>query len=77
MLAVPAGEIPEPAMKSPPNAAAEPETSRHMKHPAECCSVPRLTWFTGIHCARPAPQLHAEDKFVSQFILLYSSANGN
>jgi len=26
-----------------------------------CCSVPRLTWFAGIHCARPIPQLYAED----------------
>ena len=43
--------------------------------PLECCSVPRLTWFTGIHCARPAPQLHAEE--VSLFILLYHLQIGN
>jgi len=62
------GEMP---MTSPPYAAAEPAPSRHMENPAECCSVPRLTWFAGIHCARPAPQLHAEDFNNNGPILLY------
>ena len=45
-----------------------------MERPAECCSVPRLTWFAGSHCARPAPQLHAED-FRQR--LDYTIASGN
>ena len=61
-------------IKSPPYAATEPAPSRHMERPAECCSVPRLTWFAGSHCARPAPQLHAED-FRQR--LDYTIASGN
>ena len=43
-----------------PAACSETAPSRHTGGPAECCSVPRLTWFTGSRCVRPVPHHHLQ-----------------